>query len=66
MATKTKKNSQEVAIYLTDYPFETLPLVINRCKDVVMFFHNHHVPRAQLQELQKARGAQGLVCPALT
>ena len=66
MATKTKKNSKEVAIYLTDYPFETMPLAINRCKDVVKFFHNNHVPNALLQELQKTMGAQGLVCPVLT
>jgi hypothetical protein len=66
MATKTKKNIKEVAMYPTEYPFETMPLVINRCKDVVKFFHNHHVPKAQLQELQKITGAQGLLCPVLT
>ena len=66
MATKTKKNSKEVEIYLTDYPFETMPLAINTCKDVVKFFHNNHVPKEQLQELQKTVRAQGFVCPVLT
>jgi hypothetical protein len=42
------KDSKEVAMYPTDYPFETMPLVINRCKDVVMFFNNNHVPKALL------------------
>jgi hypothetical protein len=50
-ASNTKKNSKEVATYPTDYPFETMPLAINRCKDVVKFFHNNHVSKAQLQEL---------------
>ena len=66
MATKTKKSSKEMAMYPTDYPFETMPMAINRCKDVIKFFHNHHVPKALLQELQKTVGAQGLVCPVLT
>ena len=66
MATKTRKNSKEVAMYPTDYSFETMFLVINRCKDVVKFFHNTHVPKVLLHELQKTTGAQGLVCQTLT
>jgi hypothetical protein len=65
-ASNSKENSKEVAIYPTEYPFETMPLAINRCKDIVKFFHNHHVPKVLLQELQKTTGAQGLVCQALT
>ena len=53
-------------MYPTDYPFETMPLAINTCKDVVKFFHNNHVPKEQLQELQKTVRAQGFVCPVLT
>ena len=52
--------------WYSDDPFETMPLFINRCKNVVKFFHNHQVPKAQLQEHQKTMGAQGLVCPVLT
>jgi hypothetical protein len=56
-----QNKEENVAMYPTYYPFETMPLVINRCKDVVKFFHNHHVSKALLQELQKTTGAQGLV-----
>jgi cephalosporin-C deacetylase-like acetyl esterase len=64
--TKTKKNSTKVVMYPADYPFVTMLLFINSYKDVVKFFHNHHVPKALPQELQKTTGAQGLVCPSLT
>jgi hAT family C-terminal dimerisation region len=36
------------------------------CKDVVKFFHNHHVPKAQLQDLQQAVGVRALVRAAPT
>ena len=65
-AIKTKKNCKGMAMYPTDYPLETMLLFINRFKYVVKFFHNHHVLKALLQELQKTVGAQGLVCPALS
>ena len=33
---------------------------------VVIFFHNHHVPKAQLEKEQNAAGARTLVRPAVT
>jgi hypothetical protein len=34
------------------------------CKDIIKFFHNHHIPKAQLQNLQNAVGTRALVRPA--
>ena len=65
-ATKTKKNGEQVATYPINYPFERMLVFIDECKEVVKFFHNHHIPKAQLQELQLTTGAPGLVRPAPT
>ena len=64
-ATKTKKNGEQVATYPVNYPFERMLIYIdNKCKEIIKFFHNHHIPKAQLQELQLITGASGLVWPA--
>ena len=65
-ATKTKKAGDDTATYPVGYPFEEMLLFINECKDIVKFFHNHHVVKAQLQELQKTSGARSLVRPCPT
>jgi hypothetical protein len=65
-ATKTKKAGDETATYPVNYPFESMLLFINECKDVVKFFHNHHVVKAQLEEMQKATGVRALVRPCPT
>jgi hypothetical protein len=64
-ATKTKKAGSTEPTYPVDYPFEDMLMFINECKDIVKFFHNHHVAKAQLQEMQKTTGARALVrsCP---
>jgi hypothetical protein len=41
-ATKTKRG-QNVATYPDDYPFEYLLEFVAKCKELVSFFHNHHV-----------------------
>ena len=52
--------------YPIDYPFEDLIKFIEDCKDVVKFFHNHHVVKAQLQEAQKVAGIRSLARAAPT
>ncbi len=65
-ATKTKKAGSTEPTYPVDYPFEDMLMFINECKDIVKFFHNHHVAKAQLQEMQKTTGARALVRPCPT
>jgi hypothetical protein len=65
-AAKTKIAGQEVATYPDQYPFELMLEFVAGCKDVVKYFHNHHVAKAQLRELQLAAGAQVLARPAPT
>jgi len=48
VATKTKKAGQVKATYLDQYPFELMLEFIACCKDVVKYFHNHHVAKAHL------------------
>jgi hypothetical protein len=50
-AVTTKKAGQAEATYPYQHPFKVLLEFIARCKDVVKYFHNHHVAKAQLQEL---------------
>ncbi|OAE20883.1 hypothetical protein AXG93_3256s1300 [Marchantia polymorpha subsp. ruderalis] len=50
-ATKTKKASNDTTTYLVNYPFEKMMLFINKCKDIVKFYYNHHVITAQLKEM---------------
>jgi hypothetical protein len=54
------------ATYPIGYPFQKMLEFIVDCKDIVKLFHNHHVVKAQLQELQKTTNAQALVCPTPT
>ena len=66
-ATKTKKAGPDsIADYPVGYPFEDLKDFVEDCKDVVKFFQNHHIVKAQLEKEQKAAGTCTLVCPALT
>ncbi|RHY15358.1 hypothetical protein DYB32_010769 [Aphanomyces invadans] len=55
-ATKTKKGGSTEPTYPTDCLFEDMLLFINRCKDVVKFFHNQHVFEEKLEEMQKITG----------
>ena len=48
------------------YPFEELQLFSNDCKEVVVFFHNHHVMKAKLKKALAAAKLSGLVKPAET
>ena len=50
--------SEDPASFPDDYPFEDLLEFVLSCKEVVTFFHNHHVLRAKLKaacELAKLR-----------
>ena len=65
-ATKTKKTGNLKATYPIGYPFQKMLEFIVSCKDIAKLFHNCHVVKAQLQELQKTTNACALVCPAAT
>jgi hypothetical protein len=65
-ATKTNKAGQVEATYLDQYPFELMLEFIAYCKDVVKYFHNHHVAKAHLRDLQLSDGARTLVRAAPT
>jgi Protein of unknown function (DUF 659) len=65
-ATENKKVSQDLPTYPEGYPFKTLQEFVQDCKTVVKFFHNHHVPKAQLRELQKTTKSRMLVRVAPT
>jgi hypothetical protein len=65
-APQTKKAGQVVATYPDQYPFEPMVEFIACCKDVVKYFHNHHVAKAQLRELQLSTGDRTLVRAAPT
>lgn len=58
-----KKPSGE---YPDGYPFEDLLLFTINCKEVVSFYHNHHVQRASLRKALKAEKLNNLVQPAPT
>jgi hypothetical protein len=49
--TKTKKVGQVEATYPDQYPFELMLEFIACYKDVVKYFHNHHVAKAHLRDL---------------
>jgi hypothetical protein len=63
-AMKTK--SQVEATYPDQYSFELMLEFIACCKDVVKYFHNHHIAKAHLQDLQLFAGARILVRAAPT
>jgi Protein of unknown function (DUF 659)/hAT family C-terminal dimerisation region len=65
-ATKTKRNGAIEATYPTGYPFEDMLMFTAGCRDIVKFFHNHHIVKAQLLELQKTTNAKALIRPAPT
>jgi hypothetical protein len=66
-ATKTRRQSTcNVTAYPPGYPFEHLLNFANDVKDVVKFFHNHHVIKAALTKMQKSAGVISLVRPAPT
>ncbi|KAJ1340194.1 hypothetical protein BSLG_005187 [Batrachochytrium salamandrivorans] len=65
-ATKTKKTSNTEATYPIGYPFQEMLEFIVDCRDVVKMFHNHHVVKAQLQELQRTTKSRVLVRPVPT
>jgi hypothetical protein len=44
----TAKPGRLVASYPEVYAFEHLLEFANKCKNIVKFFHNHHIPKAQL------------------
>ena len=56
-ATKTKQRGIREATYPDGYPFEILHDFMEDCKNVVKFFHNHHIMRAQLCDLKNFNGA---------
>jgi hypothetical protein len=56
-AMKTKKVGQVEATYPDQYLFELMLEFIACCKDVVKYFHNHHVAKAHLRYLQFFAGA---------
>ncbi|KAH6593552.1 hypothetical protein BASA50_007266 [Batrachochytrium salamandrivorans] len=65
-ATKTKKAGNTEATYPIGYPFQEMLEFIVDCRDVVKMFHNHHVVKAQLQELQRTTKSRVLVRPVPT
>jgi hypothetical protein len=65
-ATKTKKASQVEATYPDQYPFELMLEFIACCKDVVKYFHNRHIAKVHLRDLQLSAGAQTFVRAAST
>ena len=52
--------------YPTGYPFEDLLQFAIDCKEVVAFFHNHHVLKAKLKKALVAAKLSGLVQPVPT
>ncbi len=64
--TKIKKAGQVEATYPDQYPFEFMLKFIACCKDVVKYFHNHHVAKAHLRDLQLSAGVRTLVWAVLT
>ncbi|KAH6569974.1 hypothetical protein BASA60_007997 [Batrachochytrium salamandrivorans] len=65
-ATKTKKASNTEATYPIDYSFQEMLEFIVDCRGVFKMFHNHHVVKAQLQELQRTIKSRVLVRPVPT
>jgi hypothetical protein len=65
-ATKKDVPGGGPAEYPTGYPFEDLLQFAIDCKEVVAFFHNHHVPKAKLKKALAAAKLSGLVQPAPT
>lgn len=54
--TKKRKLGSDTAMYLVDYSFEYMLAVIVKCKDVVKFFHSHHVVKLDFHDKKKIAG----------
>ena len=65
-ATKKQPAGGGPAQYPVGYPFEDLLLFVIDCKEVVSFYRNHHVPRANLKKALKSEKLNGLVKTAPT
>lgn len=65
-AKKKQPDGGGPAQYPIGYPFEYLVLFAADCKDVVLFFYNHHVPMADLKKAFNSSKLGGLVHPAPT
>jgi hypothetical protein len=65
-ASKTKKAGQLEATYPDDYPFEEMLQLAADCKDLVKFFHNHHVMKTKLTQMQAVNNLNALAQPAPT
>ena len=65
-ATKTKKRGESVATFPVGYPFESLLIFAESCKDVVKFFHNHHAVKVRLRGMQLRESLPMLIKPAPT
>jgi hypothetical protein len=65
-ATKTKKAGLPEPTYPEGYPFEEMLQLAVDCKDLVKFFHNHHVMKTRLTQMQMADKLCALKQPAST
>ena len=45
---KTRKGNDNEATYPVGYPFVNMLIFVSACKDLVTFFHNHHVVKTRL------------------
>jgi hypothetical protein len=63
-ATKIKRGRDLEPTCLDGFPFESLVQLGVDCKDIVKFFHSHHVVKAKLSGLQKLQKLSALAKPA--
>jgi hypothetical protein len=66
---KTLRNADQegdAAAFPSGYPFEHLLNFAEDCKELVKYFHNHHVAKAGLARAQAEAGVVSLVKPAPT
>jgi hypothetical protein len=57
------KTGDTYSSYLTGYPFEPLLSFVAIVKDIINYFHNRHVVKAKLDELQKQNSVLLLLVP---
>ena len=55
-STKTKQRGIREATYPDGYPSEIMHDFVDDCNNVVKSFHNHHILKAQLCDLQNSDG----------
>ena len=65
-ASQTRKGNHNEATYPEGYPFVGILIFVSAFKNLVKFFHNHHVVKACLQEAQETEYLCSLVLPATT